>query len=241
MQTFSVGFLPHVCVVSVLVVLVLMQPDMGTSVVIYATLGGMLFVAGTRTAYLVLAVFTAAPAAILYMQRYPHAWRRIKVFLSPESDPNGAGYQVVQSLVAFGSGEFQGMGLGQGGAKVLFPSGAPHGLCICHHWSRAWLFWGYGYSFGVYRTCYPRTRNCEALAMSISYVFGVWLGLFYRHPGVHEYGGCGGVAANEGADVAPGQFWTKLNGFCSFVGGYLTLGQVLKNAYLESLEEGRGR
>ena len=117
---FSVGFLPHVLVVSVLVVLILKQPDLGTSVVIYATLAAMLFVAGTRTAYLVFAVFAAAPVLWLYLQSYPHAWRRIQVFLSPESDPTGAGYHIYQSLVAFGSGGLFGMGLGGGSQKLFF-------------------------------------------------------------------------------------------------------------------------
>ncbi|MBX2811120.1 MAG: putative lipid II flippase FtsW [Myxococcales bacterium] len=119
-KTFSMGFLPHVGVVSVLVCFVLKQPDLGTSVVIYATLGTMLFVAGTRTAYLVLATLGAAPVLLLYLRYYPHAWRRIQVFFAPESDPTGAGYQVYQSLVAFGSGGMFGMGLGGGSQKLYF-------------------------------------------------------------------------------------------------------------------------
>lgn len=115
-----VGFLPHVIVVSVLVALLLEQPDLGTSAVIYGTLGAMLFVAGARTAYLVLAVLAAVPVLFVYIERYPHAWKRIQVFLAPESDPRGAGYHVYQSLVAFGSGGPVGVGLGEGTQKLFF-------------------------------------------------------------------------------------------------------------------------
>lgn len=117
---FSVGFLPHVLVVSGLVILILKQPDLGTSAVIYATLAAMLFVAGTRTAYLVLAILSATPFLWLYLDSYPHAWRRFVVFLAPESDPTGAGYHIYQSLVAFGSGGAFGMGLGAGSQKLFF-------------------------------------------------------------------------------------------------------------------------
>lgn len=116
---FSVGFLPHALVVSAMVALVLKQPDLGTSVVLYATLAAVLFVAGTRTAYLVLAVLAALPVLGLYLARYPHAWRRIEVFLAG-ADPHGAGYHVAQSLVAFGSGGVWGMGLGEGTQKLFF-------------------------------------------------------------------------------------------------------------------------
>lgn len=119
-STFSVGFLPHVLVVSTLVLLILKQPDLGTSVVIYATLGAMLFVAGTRSAYLVMAVLAAVPVVWLYLERYPHARRRIEVFLAPEADPTGAGYHIYQSLLAFGSGRIFGMGLGRGSQKLFF-------------------------------------------------------------------------------------------------------------------------
>lgn len=119
-STFSIGFLPHVIVVSAMVALLIEQPDLGTSAVIFATLGLTLFVAGTRTAYLVLAVFAALPVVALYVARYPHALRRLQVFLAPEADRFGAGYHIYQSLVAFGSGGPVGMGLGSGTQKLFF-------------------------------------------------------------------------------------------------------------------------
>ncbi len=119
-SVFSVGVLPHAIVVSALVALLLKQPDLGTSAVIFATLAAMLFVAGARTAYLLFAVLLAVPVGLAYVLRHPHAWNRIMVFLDPQMDRLGAGYQVDQSLLAFGSGGAFGVGLGEGGQKLGF-------------------------------------------------------------------------------------------------------------------------
>lgn len=117
---FSVGFLPHVVVVSLLVAFILRQPDLGTSVVVYVTLAGMLFVAGTRTAYLGLAFVGAVPVVAWYVLTHRHAWARIQVFLTGGDDRANAGWHVYQSLVTFGSGGVTGMGLGEGPQKLFF-------------------------------------------------------------------------------------------------------------------------
>lgn len=119
-SSFSVGFLPHVAVTSLIVGLVLVQPDLGTSAVIYATLGVMMFVAGTRVGYLVLAVVAALPVAYHYVATRPHAWARMLVFMKPEAYKTDIGYQVWESLVSFGSGGAFGLGLGGGQQKLHF-------------------------------------------------------------------------------------------------------------------------
>ena len=118
--SFSIGFLPHVLVTSLVVGLVLVQPDIGTSAVIYATLGVMLFAGGTKIGYLVLAVVAAMPVAYHYVSTRPHAWARMLVFLNPEAYKKDIGYQVWESLVAFGSGGSFGLGLGAGQQKLYF-------------------------------------------------------------------------------------------------------------------------
>lgn len=119
-RSFSIGFVPHVVVTSVVVGLLIVQPDIGTSAVIYATLGLMLFVAGTRISYLVLAAVAALPVAIHYVASRPHAMNRLLVFLNPEDHKQGIGYQVWESLVSFGSGGLFGLGLGAGQQKLYF-------------------------------------------------------------------------------------------------------------------------
>ncbi len=119
-STFSIGFLPHVIVTSFIVALIIVQPDIGTSAVIYATLGLMLFVAGTRIGYLVLAIVAALPVLYSYVATHKHAWSRLVAFLEPEAHRQGAGYQVWESIVSFGSGGAWGLGLGAGKQKLYF-------------------------------------------------------------------------------------------------------------------------
>ena len=178
---FAVGFLPHVLVVSALVALILKQPDFGTSAVIYATLGVMLFVAGTRAAYLVLAVIAAVPVAWAYVARHPHAWKRIQVFLAPESDPAGSSYHVYQSLLAFGSGGPFGLGLGQGSQKLFFLP-EPHTDFIFATIGQELGFFGASLvliAFGVLVGRSLRVANRLPCRFPMFLTFGVaaWLGL----------------------------------------------------------------
>lgn len=119
-SSFSIGFLPHLLVTSLIVALIIVQPDLGTSAVIYATLGVMLFVAGTRVSYLVLAVVVALPVGYHYVATRPHAWARMLVFLNPEAYKTDIGYQVWESIVSLGSGGAVGLGLGHGQQKLHF-------------------------------------------------------------------------------------------------------------------------
>lgn len=119
-RSFSVGFLPHVLVTSLMVGLIIIQPDLGTSAVIYLTLGLMLFVAGTKIGYLVLAAVAALPVLLHYVMSRPHAMARLTVFLDPEAYKRDIGYQVWESLVSFGSGGAFGLGLGAGKQKLYF-------------------------------------------------------------------------------------------------------------------------
>ncbi|MBK8013400.1 MAG: putative lipid II flippase FtsW [Deltaproteobacteria bacterium] len=119
-SSFSIGFVPHVVVTSVLVGLIILEPDLGTGVVIYATLGLMLFAAGTRVGYLVLTIVVAVPVAYHYVATHPHAAARLTVFMNPEAYKHDIGYQVWESIVAFGSGGWTGLGLGAGQQKLYF-------------------------------------------------------------------------------------------------------------------------
>lgn len=119
-RSFSVGFLPHVGVASFVVLLIIAQPDFGTSVIIFAILGSMMFIAGTKIGYLLACLLGAMPLALLYVASRPHAMARLTVFLNPEAHKTDIGYQIWESLVSFGSGGFSGIGLGAGRQKLYF-------------------------------------------------------------------------------------------------------------------------
>jgi cell division protein FtsW len=87
-------------------------------VIIFATL--MMFVAGTRIGYLLIAMVLAIPVGFIYVRLKPHAFQRLIVFLDPEAYKSNIGYQIWESLVSFGSGGPFGLGLGQGHQKLYF-------------------------------------------------------------------------------------------------------------------------
>lgn len=92
--------------------LIVMQPDYGTSLAIVAAIGMILYGARINMAYVIAAVIIACiavPVAYLYLLP-DHAKIRIDVFLDPELDPRGAGYNIIQSKIALGSGGLTGMG-----------------------------------------------------------------------------------------------------------------------------------
>jgi len=100
--------------------LILIEPDIGTATAFIVATIFILFSAGVDKKYIIaviLLVIAAAP--VIYSHLPAHALARIQVFLNPDSDPRGAGYNIIQSKLAIGSGELFGMGLFQGNQTQL--------------------------------------------------------------------------------------------------------------------------
>ena len=100
--------------------LILKEPDLGTALVCAAVVMLMLFLAGLQMKWLFAAVAAAAP--VMYYMLFHVAWRaaRMKVFLNPEADPRGAGFHILQSLIAVGTGGIRGLGLMEGRQKLFY-------------------------------------------------------------------------------------------------------------------------
>jgi cell division protein FtsW len=113
-KMFSVGFVPHLVVCGAMMALLLLQPDLGSSVVLGATTLGMLFMAGTRVSYIMLAVLGAAPIAYHLVVGTPWRMQRFLAYFNPEAYANREAYQFLQARLAIGSGGFSGTGLGNG-------------------------------------------------------------------------------------------------------------------------------
>ncbi len=113
------GLLPFLMVWAAVIGLVALEPDFSTALVITALGGVIVFVAGARIAHFIFLGLLAAP---LVMQQLAVGFRveRIQAFLNPLADEAGSGYQVTQSLIAFGSGGITGVGHGQGRQKYGF-------------------------------------------------------------------------------------------------------------------------
>lgn len=119
-KSFSIGFLPHIALAGLLFCLILLQPDFGTAVMIALIVFVLLFAAGVRTSYLVGTGTVAACGFLMLILCTGYRLKRLLTFLDPWSNPRGAGYQITQSLLAFGSGGFWGMGLGNGRQKLFY-------------------------------------------------------------------------------------------------------------------------
>lgn len=103
-----------------LIFLVLRQPDLGSSVVLVAIWGGMILASGLRTKHLiVLSVLGSLILSGSWFLLQDYQKERINTFIHPESDPRGSGYNVLQAIVAVGSGGLTGKGIGHGSQSQL--------------------------------------------------------------------------------------------------------------------------
>jgi cell division protein FtsW len=100
--------------------LILLQPDLGTALLICAVALVMLFLAGVRWSYFVAGCMAFLPALWVLVYSVPYRRKRLLVFLDPDLDPLNAGYQARQSLIAVGSGGLFGLGLGDSVQKLYF-------------------------------------------------------------------------------------------------------------------------
>lgn len=122
-RSFTRGFLPPMIILGLSVGLILLEPDLGTAVAISLVSFIMLFVAGIRLFHLVPVLISSMPALAVIILAKPYRMKRILAFLNPWQDPQGIGFQIIQSYIALGSGGLIGVGLGQSRQKLLYLPG----------------------------------------------------------------------------------------------------------------------
>lgn len=114
------GFIKPLVVFGLLAFFLLMQPDLGTVIVMFVTTFGLLFLAGAKL-WQFIAMTTVGLSAIAMLAVFePYRLRRVTSFLDPWQDPFGSGYQLTQSLMAYSRGEFLGQGLGNSIQKLEY-------------------------------------------------------------------------------------------------------------------------
>ena len=123
-RDLSLGFLPFVVIVGLVAGLVLVEPDMGTAVVLVLVACTLFFLAGAPVSH--LALFLVVGALVSYAVVLTHDYRlaRVEAFLAPEADPYGKGFQLLQLKTALASGGLMGLGWGAGRQKFGFVPGA---------------------------------------------------------------------------------------------------------------------
>jgi cell division protein FtsW len=117
---FYQGFLPPAIILALQAALILMQPDLGTSLLLLATAGIIFFASGVNRKYLLSCLFLSLPAVYFGILNVPYRRARIVSFLNPWQVRQGAGFQLIQSYLALGNGGILGVGLGQSKQKLFY-------------------------------------------------------------------------------------------------------------------------
>ncbi|MGI6578439.1 MAG: putative lipid II flippase FtsW [Eubacteriales bacterium] len=120
MKTFKYGILPFAVVLVVIAALMLWQPHISGAILIVVVGGALMFVGGVHWGWFAGAIAVAVVVGYFVMTNMAHAITRIRVWQDPFSDPQGGGYQIIQSLYAVGSGGLFGLGLGKSRQKHLY-------------------------------------------------------------------------------------------------------------------------
>ena len=120
LRKFTRGILMISIVVAIIGMLLLQEPDLGSVVVICVTVLTMLFLGGVRFWHFVLVVGTGVGGMVALTLIAPYRMNRVTSFLDPWADPFASGFQLVQALIAFGRGEWFGVGLGASVQKLAY-------------------------------------------------------------------------------------------------------------------------
>ncbi len=120
LKSFAYGYLPNLIVLGIFFLLILLQPDFGTAMIISIVAFLMLYIAGIRKRYLFYSVLAVIPFLVSAVMGAQYRTRRILSFLDPWADPSGSGFQAVQSFLAFGRGGIWGLGLGDSRQKLFY-------------------------------------------------------------------------------------------------------------------------
>ncbi|RDV39342.1 putative lipid II flippase FtsW [Bradymonadaceae bacterium TMQ3] len=118
MGSFTIGFLPHLVIIGLMVGLLMLQPDFGSSVILISMMMLLLFVSGARFSYLLVMTLCGAGLAYVAISNSEYRMKRILAFLDPWSHRQDIGYQISESLIAIGASGLSGRGLGNGAGKL---------------------------------------------------------------------------------------------------------------------------
>ncbi|HET9476294.1 MAG TPA: putative lipid II flippase FtsW [Dehalococcoidia bacterium] len=121
---FSLGFVPFVLLMSIVGGLIVAEPDMGTTIVVVLTASTLFFVAGAPLSHLGLLLTAGGAVSYLVIQEREYQMDRLMSFMDPGSDPQGNGFQILQLLIALGSGGIFGLGIGESRQAAFYVPGS---------------------------------------------------------------------------------------------------------------------
>jgi cell division protein FtsW len=154
--------------------LLLMEPDFGSTVVLAATFMVMLFLTGTKLWHYCILVLVGLAVMYIFAEAAPYRVARLSTFMDPWSDRFASGYQLTQSLIAFGRGEWFGVGLGQSVQKMLYLPEA-HTDFVFAIFAEEFGFVGVICLLGLYSMLVLRIFHIGKKAVAQEYWFGAFL------------------------------------------------------------------
>ncbi len=120
MKTFRYGVLPFAAILGAIALLLVLEPHFSAIIIIFAVGASMMFLGGTQLRWFGIGLGVVALFAVIYLNFMGYASDRITAWRDPWADPGDAGYQIIQSLYAIGSGGLMGLGLGRSRQKYLY-------------------------------------------------------------------------------------------------------------------------
>jgi cell division protein FtsW len=123
-KTFALGFVPFIFMVGVVSALIILEPDTGTAVIVVLTTMALFFIAGASMTHIGALIGIGTVTAAILVAAHSYRADRILAFVSAEDDPSGVGFQILQLLIALGSGGVHGLGLGFSRQKFFYIPGA---------------------------------------------------------------------------------------------------------------------
>ncbi len=179
-KSLTAGFIPYMIVLMFLIGFLVLQPDLGGALTLAAVAMTMLFAAGTRLTYIISMFLLSLPLLAIKLSRGYHKGR-IDAFLNPWSDPEGKGFQIIQSWLALGTGGVFGEGLGEGKQKLFYLPEA-HTDFILSVVGEELGFLGVGVIIGMFFLLVQRSMRIAVaapdtfgrfLALGIAVLFGI--------------------------------------------------------------------
>ncbi len=164
-------------------ILLLLEPDLGSAVVIIVIAMGMMFLAGARIQQFLLIILLALIAVGLLIWLSPYRWARITAFIDPWADAKNTGFQLVQALIAFGQGGLFGVGLGNGIQKLFYLPEAHTDFLfsvLAEEWGLMGVFVVVALYSGLIWRIFVIAGQAEQKGLRfnayVAYGLGIWLG-----------------------------------------------------------------
>ena len=168
------GFIKPMAVLFAATLLLMVEPDFGATVIVAGSAFGMLFLAGVRLGHFLLVLAGALGALLVLVVSEPYRVKRLTAYTDPWADPYDTGFQLTQSLIAFGRGEWFGVGLGNSVQKLFYLPEA-HTDFVFSIWAEETGFVGALAVILLYAALIGRILWTGRAAQLAAYPFGAYL------------------------------------------------------------------